>query len=131
MPSMPRASPKTGPPRPVFSTRNRVFRHARDGGEAGAIEASHEYHLQQPGVGGRIQVRSSHKQRIWLASFTDGRFFRENRCQFAIEGLGLLAGGPRLHGERVRAWDALRGAEALVEVCSPVFYDPQGERLRG
>jgi methylglutamate dehydrogenase subunit C len=46
-------------------------------------------------------------------------------------GLGLLAGGPRLHGERVRAWDALRGGEVLVEVCSPVFYDPQGERLRG
>jgi len=46
-------------------------------------------------------------------------------------GLGLLAGGPRLLGKRVRAWDTLRGADVLVEVCSPVFYDPQGERLRG
>jgi sarcosine oxidase subunit alpha len=46
-------------------------------------------------------------------------------------GLGLLAGGPRRLGERVRAWDPLRGGDVLVEVCPPVFYDPQGERLRG
>ena len=26
--------------------------------------------------------------------------------------------------------DPLRGAEALVEVCSPVFIDPEGARLR-
>ena len=46
-------------------------------------------------------------------------------------GLGLLAGGPSRHGERVRAWDAVRGGDVLVEVCDPVFYDPAGERLRG
>ena len=46
-------------------------------------------------------------------------------------GLGLLAGGPSRHGERVRAWDPVRSGDVLVEVCDPVFYDPAGERLRG
>jgi sarcosine oxidase subunit alpha len=46
-------------------------------------------------------------------------------------GLGLLAGGPARRGERVRAWDPVRGGDVLVEVCDPVFYDPSGERLRG
>jgi len=46
-------------------------------------------------------------------------------------GLGLLAGGSRREGERVRACDPLRGGDVEVEVCRPVFYDPQGERLRG
>jgi sarcosine oxidase subunit alpha len=46
-------------------------------------------------------------------------------------GLGLLAGGPSRHGERVRAYDPVRNGDVLVEVCNPVFYDPAGERLRG
>jgi sarcosine oxidase subunit alpha len=46
-------------------------------------------------------------------------------------GLGLLAGGARRHGERLRACDPVRGGDVLVEVCSPVFYDPAGERARG
>jgi sarcosine oxidase subunit alpha len=44
--------------------------------------------------------------------------------------LGLLARGPRRHGERVRAADPLRNADIEVEVCAPCFLDPQGERLR-
>jgi sarcosine oxidase subunit alpha len=46
-------------------------------------------------------------------------------------GLGLLAHGPTRHGEKVRAWDPVRGGDVLVEACNPVFYDPAGERLRG
>jgi sarcosine oxidase subunit alpha len=46
-------------------------------------------------------------------------------------GLGLLAGGPSRHGERVRAYDPVRGGDVPVEVCNSVFYDPAGERLRG
>jgi sarcosine oxidase subunit alpha len=46
-------------------------------------------------------------------------------------GLGLLANGPERHGEKVMVVDPLRGAETLVEVCSPVFIDPEGARLRG
>lgn len=46
-------------------------------------------------------------------------------------GLGLLAGGGERHGEIVRAADILRDEEVECEVCDPVFFDPQGERLRG
>ena len=46
-------------------------------------------------------------------------------------GLGMLANGPSRLGEIVRAVDLLRGSDTLVEVCSPVFYDPEGMRLRG
>jgi sarcosine oxidase subunit alpha len=46
-------------------------------------------------------------------------------------GLGLLSNGPERHGEKVMACDPLRGAETLVEVCSPVFIDTEGARLRG
>lgn len=47
-------------------------------------------------------------------------------------GLGLLAGGPRRVGERIRAFDPLRsGGETEVEVVSPIFFDPEGARLRG
>jgi sarcosine oxidase subunit alpha len=46
-------------------------------------------------------------------------------------GLGLLVHGPERHGERVQAYDPVRGGDVAVEVCHPVFYDPTGERLRG
>jgi sarcosine oxidase subunit alpha len=45
-------------------------------------------------------------------------------------GLGLLSRGPERIGETIRAVDQLRGEDVLVEICSPVFYDPKGERLR-
>jgi sarcosine oxidase subunit alpha len=45
-------------------------------------------------------------------------------------GLGLLARGPVRHGEIVRAYDPVRGADVLVEVVPPCFIDPKGERLR-
>src|SRR5579862_8196257 len=45
-------------------------------------------------------------------------------------GLGLLARGPERYGETVRAVDLLRDSDVAVEICSPTFYDPQGERLR-
>jgi heterotetrameric sarcosine oxidase alpha subunit len=46
-------------------------------------------------------------------------------------GLGLLSRGPERMGERVRAYDPLRGGDAEVEVVPPVFFDPDGARLRG
>jgi methylglutamate dehydrogenase subunit C len=46
-------------------------------------------------------------------------------------GLGLLSRGPGRHGEIVRAYDPVRSGDTPVEVCDPVFYDPEGERLRG
>ena len=46
-------------------------------------------------------------------------------------GIGFLARGPERHGEIVRAVDLLRGEDIEVEVCAPVFVDPEGERVRG
>ncbi len=46
-------------------------------------------------------------------------------------GLGFVAGGASRIGEIVRAWDGLRGADVEVEICAPVFLDPEGARLRG
>lgn len=44
-------------------------------------------------------------------------------------GLGLLRRGPERFGQRVRAYDPLRGHDFEVEACSPVFVDPEGARL--
>jgi sarcosine oxidase subunit alpha len=46
-------------------------------------------------------------------------------------GLGLLSGGPERHGQTVRAWDPMRKRDVLIQLCSPIFLDPAGERLRG
>lgn len=45
--------------------------------------------------------------------------------------LGFLANGRARHGERLALVDHLRGLRAAVEVCNPVFFDPDGERMRG
>ncbi len=45
-------------------------------------------------------------------------------------GLGFIRRGPSRHGERVRAVDAVRGTDIEVEIVSPHFHDPVGERLR-
>jgi sarcosine oxidase subunit alpha len=47
-------------------------------------------------------------------------------------GLGFLSGGQKRVGERIRAHDPLSGGEVdiEVEVTNPVFYDPDGKRLR-
>jgi sarcosine oxidase subunit alpha len=46
-------------------------------------------------------------------------------------GLGFLKHGPERIGQRVRAYDPLRSEDIEVEVCSPVFVDPEGKRLHG
>ncbi|WP_341987301.1 sarcosine oxidase subunit alpha family protein [Azorhizobium sp. AG788] len=46
-------------------------------------------------------------------------------------GLGLIQRGTERHGERVRAYDPVRGEDIEVEICDPGFVDPKGERLRG
>ena len=45
--------------------------------------------------------------------------------------LALLARGRERHGELLFATSPLTGAVVEVEVRSPLFYDPKGERLRG
>jgi heterotetrameric sarcosine oxidase alpha subunit len=46
-------------------------------------------------------------------------------------GLGLLKNGPARIGEHVRAVDPVRNGDVEVEICSPVFLDPEGTRLNG
>jgi sarcosine oxidase subunit alpha len=46
-------------------------------------------------------------------------------------GLGLVARGRERVGEIVRAHDPLRGEDIDIEICSSVFYDPEGGRQRG
>ena len=45
-------------------------------------------------------------------------------------GLGLLKHGPERHGEQVAVVDLLRDEQTVVEICAPVFVDPEGARLR-
>ncbi|WP_164661032.1 sarcosine oxidase subunit alpha family protein [Tropicibacter sp. Alg240-R139] len=45
--------------------------------------------------------------------------------------LGFMADGRERHGEIVKMVDGLRGVETLCEVVDPVFFDQQGERVRG
>ena len=44
-------------------------------------------------------------------------------------GLGFLSNGSNRTGEIIRAVNPLQGREVLVEVVSPHFIDPKGERL--
>ncbi len=46
-------------------------------------------------------------------------------------GLGFVRNGAARIGERVRAVDLLSGSDVEVEIVSPHFIDPEGERLRG
>ncbi|KEJ96770.1 sarcosine oxidase subunit alpha [Pseudosulfitobacter pseudonitzschiae] len=45
--------------------------------------------------------------------------------------LGFVRGGAARHGDRLRLVDAMRGIDTVVEVCPPVFIDPEGGRVRG
>ena len=46
-------------------------------------------------------------------------------------GLGVLERGPERIGQRVRAYDPVRNGDVEVEICNPVFFDPEGARLDG
>ncbi len=48
----------------------------------------------------------------------------------ATLGLGFLRDGRARHGETLRLVDHLRGIDLAVEVCDPVFHDPEGVKLR-
>ncbi len=46
-------------------------------------------------------------------------------------GLGLIRRGNERHGERVRAYDPVRGGDVEVEIGNAAFVDPAGERMHG
>jgi len=60
----------------------------------------------------------------WVSS---GAFSPNLGCSI---GLGFIRRGHERKGEYVRAVDLLSGADVEVEIVSPHFVDPQGERLR-
>ena len=45
--------------------------------------------------------------------------------------LGFVRDGRARHGARVRAVCRLRGLDVACEIVPPVFFDPEGGRLRG
>jgi sarcosine oxidase subunit alpha len=45
--------------------------------------------------------------------------------------LALLRQGPERHGQRIIVHDPVRGRDVEAEICSPVFVDPEGGRVRG
>ncbi|MEM7318601.1 MAG: sarcosine oxidase subunit alpha family protein [Pseudomonadota bacterium] len=45
-------------------------------------------------------------------------------------GLGFLSNGPDRVGDVVKMVDGLRGVETLCEVVNPMFFDPDGGRMR-
>ncbi|MBI1416103.1 MAG: sarcosine oxidase subunit alpha family protein [Limimaricola sp.] len=45
--------------------------------------------------------------------------------------LGFVANGRARLGEKIRAVDHLRGVDTTCEIVNPVFFDPEGGRLRG
>ncbi|MEO0381142.1 MAG: glycine cleavage T C-terminal barrel domain-containing protein, partial [Pseudomonadota bacterium] len=46
-------------------------------------------------------------------------------------GLGFVQDGLSRHGEVLNMVDHLRGIQTRVELCDPVFFDPEGGRTRG
>ncbi|MFT7596725.1 MAG: glycine cleavage system aminomethyltransferase T, partial [Paracoccaceae bacterium] len=46
-------------------------------------------------------------------------------------GLGFLRDGPARYGETIKMVDHLRGIETECQVVNPVFFDPDGGRVRG
>ncbi len=48
-----------------------------------------------------------------------------------VLALGFVRNGRARHGETVKIVDHLRDVETLVEICDPVFLDPEGGRVRG
>ena len=46
-------------------------------------------------------------------------------------GLAFVKNGPARHGEKLRLVDHMRDVTAEVEICDPVFFDPDGGRARG
>ena len=46
-------------------------------------------------------------------------------------GLGFVQNGLSRHGEVLNMVDHVRGIQTRVELCDPVFFDPEGGRVRG
>ena len=73
---------------------------------------------------GLDKIATAENDEGWLTSAA-----RSPHLGHAI-GLGFVRNGTARFGERLRAVDLLSGADVEVEIVSPHFIDPEGERLR-
>ena len=44
--------------------------------------------------------------------------------------LGFLKNGSNRHGEKIKLSNPLLKKEVFAKVCNPIFFDPNGDRLR-
>ncbi len=56
--------------------------------------------------------------------------FGHSPAMDAALALGFLVNGRARWGERIRVVDHMRGLDVIAEVCDPVFFDKEGEKLR-
>ena len=80
-------------------------------------------------AGARLFAASADTTRENVEGYTTSVAFSPSLGHFI--GLGFLRDGPNRVGEVVKMVDHVRKVETTVEVCSPVFLDPEGEKLRG
>ncbi|WP_127558036.1 sarcosine oxidase subunit alpha family protein [Nioella ostreopsis] len=80
-------------------------------------------------AGARLFSAGADATRVNVEGYTTSVGFSPSLGHFI--GLGFLKDGPNRMGEVVKMVDHVRKVETTVEVCSPVFLDPEGEKLRG
>ncbi|WP_306047437.1 sarcosine oxidase subunit alpha family protein [Nioella sp. MMSF_3534] len=85
--------------------------------------------VKQLTAGARLFSAGADATRVNVEGYTTSVGFSPSLGHFI--GLGFLKDGPNRMGEVVKMVDHVRNVETTVEVCSPVFLDPEGEKLRG
>ena len=80
-------------------------------------------------AGARLFEADADPKRANVQGYTTSVAFSPTLGHFI--GLGFLEDGPNRMGEVVKMVDHLRKVETRVEICNPVFLDPEGEKLRG
>jgi sarcosine oxidase subunit alpha len=80
-------------------------------------------------AGARLFSAGADATRVNVEGYTTSVGFSPSLGHFI--GLGFLKDGPNRMGEVVKMVDHVRKVETTVEVCSPVFLDPEGQKLRG
>ena len=92
---------------------------AREGAEAMSASAAAMQSDLRKRATGDLHPESAHVVGGWAPS----------QALLAPRGAGGVLSVKRI-GEHVRAHDPLSGGDVEVEVTNPVFYDPDGKRLR-
>ncbi len=80
-------------------------------------------------AGGHVFAQRAEHIRINSAGYVTSTAYSPTLDQNIA--LGFLKDGRARHGETIVVVDHLRGIRTEVEVCDPVFFDPEGGRLRG